>query len=52
MTTADGATEGNLQPGVRTDSKSLQLRSGTRNDLSAEPRLDHLLALTFPVTIA
>ena len=52
MKIPDGATEGNLQPGDRTDSKSLYLRSGTRNDLSAGLRLDHLLALSPPMTIA
>ena len=52
MTTADCATEGNLQPAVRTDSESFHSRSGTRNDLSAGPRLDHLLALTLQMTIA
>ena len=52
MRIADGATEGILQPGVWTDSKSLHVRSGTRNDLSAGPRLEHLQVLTLPMTIA
>ena len=52
MRTADGATEDNPQSGVWADSKSLRLRFDTRNDLSAGPRLENLLALTFPMIIA
>ena len=50
--TADGATESDSQPGARTDSESLHSRLSTRNDLFAGSRLEHLLALAFPMTIA
>ena len=49
--TADGATEGNSQSGAWTDSELLHSHLGTRNDLSAGSRLEHLLALAFPMTI-
>ena len=52
MRTADGATEDDLQSGGQTDSESFHLHLDTRNDLSAGLRLERLLALAFPMTIA